>query len=79
MQRKTLAVKAVSILLAVSITVPFYTGVVKPQSDPDMVKAASGFEEVYKDTLDEYTIPEWWRDSMFGIFIHYGVYTVPAY
>lgn len=79
MQRKTLAVKAVSILLAVSITVPFYTGVVKPQSDPDMVKAASGFEEVYKDTLDEYTIPEWWRDSKFGIFIHYGVYTVPAY
>ncbi len=26
-----------------------------------------------------YVIPEWFSDSKLGIFIHYGVYTVPAY
>ena len=27
----------------------------------------------------EYEVPEWYRDAKFGIFIHYGVYSVPAY
>ena len=26
-----------------------------------------------------YEVPEWYRDAKFGIFIHYGVYSVPAY
>ena len=26
-----------------------------------------------------YTIPEWFRDAKLGIFIHWGVYSVPAY
>lgn len=26
-----------------------------------------------------YNIPEWFRDAKFGIFIHWGVYSVPAY
>lgn len=29
--------------------------------------------------LSEYTVPEWYRDAKFGIFIHYGVYSVPAF
>ncbi|MCD8120602.1 MAG: alpha-L-fucosidase [Lachnospiraceae bacterium] len=32
-----------------------------------------------EDTLNEYEVPEWFRDAKFGIFIHYGVYSVPAY
>lgn len=35
--------------------------------------------EYTTDNLDEYGTPEWWRDAKFGIFIHYGVYSVPAY
>ncbi len=31
------------------------------------------------DNLSEYTVPEWYRDAKFGIFIHYGVYSVPAF
>ncbi len=27
----------------------------------------------------EYEVPEWYRDAKFGIFIHYGVYSVPAF
>lgn len=31
------------------------------------------------NNLDEYEIPEWYRDAKFGIFIHYGIYSVPAF
>ena len=36
----------------------------------------------YKDTwesLSQYKVPEWYKDSKFGIFIHWGLYSVPAY
>jgi alpha-L-fucosidase len=31
------------------------------------------------ESLDKYEAPEWYRDAKFGIFIHWGVYSVPAY
>ncbi|HWB25778.1 MAG TPA: alpha-L-fucosidase [Chitinophagaceae bacterium] len=30
-------------------------------------------------SLENYKTPEWFRDAKFGIFIHWGVYSVPAY
>lgn len=31
------------------------------------------------DSLNEYQIPAWYKDLKFGIFIHWGVYSVPAF
>ena len=31
------------------------------------------------DSLDQRPTPEWFRDAKFGIFIHWGTYSVPAY
>ena len=31
------------------------------------------------DSLDKRPIPQWYTDAKFGIFIHWGVYSVPAY
>ena len=31
------------------------------------------------ESLKKYETPEWFRDVKFGIFIHWGVYSVPAY
>jgi len=31
------------------------------------------------ESLDKYQAPEWYKDAKFGIFIHWGVYSVPAY
>src|SRR6185312_9228800 len=31
------------------------------------------------DSLQKYEAPEWYRDAKFGIFIHWGVYSVPAF
>lgn len=39
-------------------------------------------EGKYKDTWDSlsrYEAPKWYRDAKFGIFIHWGVYSVPAF
>ncbi len=30
-------------------------------------------------SLDKKPVPEWYKDAKFGIFIHWGVYSVPAY
>src|SRR5258708_7907998 len=31
------------------------------------------------ESLRQYTVPEWYRDTKFGIFIHWGIYSVPAF
>jgi len=31
------------------------------------------------ESLDERETPSWWTDAKFGIFIHWGLYSVPAY
>jgi alpha-L-fucosidase len=31
------------------------------------------------ESLEKYEIPEWYQDAKFGIFIHWGVYSVPAF
>jgi alpha-L-fucosidase len=31
------------------------------------------------ESLEKYTVPDWYRDGKFGIFIHWGVYAVPAF
>src|SRR5215467_3923351 len=31
------------------------------------------------DSLDQRPTPEWFRDAKFGIFIHWGVYSVPSF
>jgi alpha-L-fucosidase len=31
------------------------------------------------ESLSNYQIPDWFRDAKFGIFIHWGVYSVPAF
>jgi hypothetical protein len=30
-------------------------------------------------SLSKYQAPEWYRDAKFGIFIHWGLYSVPAF
>ncbi|MEI7986133.1 MAG: alpha-L-fucosidase [Armatimonadota bacterium] len=39
---------------------------------------AGPFEPTW-DSLENYVTPEWYLDAKFGIFIHWGVYSVPAF
>jgi len=31
------------------------------------------------ESLKNYSVPEWYKDAKFGIFIHWGLYSVPAF
>src|SRR6185312_7726955 len=42
------------------------------------VIAAGPFEDRW-ESLQAYTVPDWYVDAKFGIFIHWGVYAVPAF
>jgi alpha-L-fucosidase len=46
-----------------------------------LIKVAQA-QERYQATwesLSKYKTPDWFRDAKFGIFIHWGVYSVPAF
>jgi alpha-L-fucosidase len=37
------------------------------------------FQPNWDSISSQYHVPDWYRDAKFGIFIHWGVYSVPAY
>lgn len=43
------------------------------------LKGTDVFKADSASIAQNYTIPEWFKDAKFGIFIHWGVYSVPAY
>ena len=44
----------------------------------DQVIAAGHFKDNW-GSLAEYQVPQWYKEAKFGIFIHWGVYSVPAF
>jgi len=42
-------------------------------------QAQSGPFKPSWDSLKTYKIPDWYQDAKFGIFLHWGVYSVPAF
>ncbi len=55
--------------------------------DPARTRILNEVEKVAHDgkfrpdwgTLSQYEVPEWYKDAKFGIFIHWGLYSVPAF
>lgn len=41
--------------------------------------AQQSFEEVTWEELQARPYPQWFKDAKLGIFIHWGVYSVPSY
>jgi len=46
---------------------------------PGVCEAAETRYDAKWDSLDKRPTPQWWVDAKFGIFIHWGVYAVPAW
>lgn len=44
----------------------------------DKAAAQGPFEPTW-DSLSDFEVPEWYHDAKFGIFIHWGAYSVPAF
>ncbi len=54
----------------------------KVSYDIDSVASPNGtevFQPDWENIAQNYEFPEWFKDAKFGIFIHWGVYSVPAY
>ena len=54
----------------------------KPHYNIDSVASEKGtevFQPDWKEIAQHYHFPQWFRDGKFGIFIHWGVYSVPAF
>jgi alpha-L-fucosidase len=47
-------------------------------ADVDHVNSEGPFRADW-ESLQSYQVPEWYKDAKFGIFIHWGVYSVPAF
>lgn len=46
---------------------------------PGVLFAKGGYKPEWKSLSRHTPVPEWMRDAKFGIYCHWGVYTVPAY
>ena len=42
-------------------------------------RAADGTYRADFQSLEHYEAPEWYKDAKFGIFLHWGLYSVPAF
>lgn len=54
------------------------TQIAKAKQRIDHVIAAGPFAANW-ESLKAYKVPQWYEDAKFGIFIHWGVYAVPAF
>lgn len=51
----------------------------KPYLDTiDAVIARGPYQDTW-ESLSRYQVPEWYQNAKFGIFIHWGIYSVPAF
>ena len=48
-------------------------------AQPAAATAAETNELAAWKAIDSRPTPAWWRDAKFGIFIHWGPYSVPAF
>lgn len=50
----------------------------KSRIPPEVSGSLPRYEPTW-ESLKSYTVPGWYQDARFGIFIHWGVYSVPAF
>ena len=69
-----------AVLLAAGVALPqtYEQKVETAVQEVDRVAAAGPFRPAW-DSLKQYQVPDWYLDAKFGIFIHWGVYSVPAF
>ena len=75
------ACAALCTLLALSGCAPKLTVEQKRQrliGEVDQAAARGPFQPSW-GSLESFKVPEWYLDAKFGIFIHWGLYSVPAY
>ncbi len=69
---------SLTILFLSCIILPFQ-GCTPGNSESQAAENKKVFEPTWESIKANYSDPEWFNDQKFGIFIHWGVYAVPAF
>src|SRR4051812_33860999 len=78
MMMRSIPVLVAALMLAAGANAQRPTAVETKVAEVDAVVARGPFAPTW-DSLTHFTVPDWYRDGKFGIFIHWGVYSVPAF
>ena len=80
MEMKIRINKTYTIPLLIIIIYYIYFNFLKTRNNSKLEEKSEKYIfEGNEGSLRNHKIPKWWRDSKLGIFIHYGVYSVPGY
>jgi alpha-L-fucosidase len=78
--RASAACVALALCAPVGAEVPGYQAKIDAKLREVKAGVANGpFKADWDDLRAKYRTPDWFRDAKFGIFIHWGVYSVPAF
>jgi len=66
-----------ALFLLIGLSQPLAPGMMAP--DPATERASVDEFEPTWESLETHATPQWFSDAKFGIFIHWGVYSVPAF
>ena len=69
--------KCLAFFLGVAVLVPLPVWAQRDDTQP--VRVVTGKYEPTWTSLKQYRTPDWYKNAKFGIFIHWGVYSVPAF
>ena len=78
MQTHARAFMLVAALLGASAAGAQETPVARKVAEAEQVAARGPFAPNW-NSLARFTVPDWYQDAKFGIFIHWGLYSVPAF
>ena len=67
---KTVKIILIALVLTICCT---------PKEKPLDINLKTSFSENWESIKKNYKDPEWFNNSKFGIFVHWGAYAVPAY
>ncbi|WP_044303001.1 alpha-L-fucosidase [Rhodopirellula sallentina] len=78
---------AATVFVTSSLPAQSTTAVDRTAPHPKVAAAVEKIEKVAQSgpfqpewsSLEKYEIPQWYKDAKFGIFIHWGAYSVPAF
>jgi alpha-L-fucosidase len=79
---RAIAIAAAGVLVLAAVGFVTLPAAAAPQDHVNVEKADAKADGPYKaewDSLKKHDVPEWFRDAKFGIYFHWGVYSVPAF
>lgn len=67
------------LFFALSLTLSSFAQCPRSDGEPTIIDLTGKFVQPNWESINQRGYPQWFRDAKLGIFIHWGLYSVPAY